>query len=96
MIDKYGGTSLPRILCMACLADAVGGTYLALGASLSKTGGIGRGVVFLAWGSWAAKRVAKLSKTKHLILKSAVGAMMFLLSTILILTSGASYGLGSP
>jgi len=24
--------------------------------------GFGRGVVFLAWGSWAAKRVAKLSK----------------------------------
>jgi uracil-DNA glycosylase len=33
--------------------------------------GFGRGVVFLAWGSWAAKRVAKLSKTKHLILTSA-------------------------
>jgi len=33
--------------------------------------GLGRGVVFLAWGTWAAKRVAKLSKTKHLILTSA-------------------------
>ncbi|KAF9046882.1 uracil-DNA glycosylase [Hymenopellis radicata] len=33
--------------------------------------GFGRGVVFLAWGSWAANRVKKLSTTKHLILKSA-------------------------
>ncbi|EDR08433.1 uncharacterized protein LACBIDRAFT_249888 [Laccaria bicolor S238N-H82] len=33
--------------------------------------GVGRGVVFLAWGSWAAKRVAKLNKIKHLILTSA-------------------------
>ncbi|KAG8213068.1 uracil-DNA glycosylase-like protein [Butyriboletus roseoflavus] len=33
--------------------------------------GIGRGVVFLAWGAWAGKRVAKLKKTKHLILTSA-------------------------
>lgn len=24
--------------------------------------GVGRGVVFLAWGAWAAKRVAKLNK----------------------------------
>ncbi|KAF9521019.1 hypothetical protein BS47DRAFT_1335123 [Hydnum rufescens UP504] len=42
------------------------------GASLSKTGGnVGHGVVFMAWGSWAAKRVAKLSETKHLVLRSA-------------------------
>jgi len=41
------------------------------GANLGDKSGFGRGVVFLAWGSWAAKRVAKLSKTKHLILSSA-------------------------
>jgi len=42
------------------------------GANISSTsGGHGRGIVFLAWGSWAAKRVAKLNKTKHLILTSA-------------------------
>jgi len=41
------------------------------GANLGDKTGLGRGVVFLAWGSWAAKRVAKLSKTKHLILASA-------------------------
>ncbi|KAF8313096.1 uracil-DNA glycosylase [Clavulina sp. PMI_390] len=41
------------------------------GASLSKTTeGVGRGVVFLVWGAHAAKRVSKLSKTKHLILSS--------------------------
>jgi uracil DNA glycosylase len=32
------------------------------GANLGDKSGFGRGVVFLAWGSWAAKRVAKLSK----------------------------------
>ncbi|KAK4699620.1 uracil-DNA glycosylase, partial [Phenoliferia sp. Uapishka_3] len=31
----------------------------------------GNGVVFLAWGAWAAKRVEKLDKTKHLILTCA-------------------------
>jgi len=41
------------------------------GANLGAKSGLGQGVVFLAWGSWAAKRVAKLSKTKHLILSSA-------------------------
>ncbi|KAF8742663.1 hypothetical protein AX14_002895 [Amanita brunnescens Koide BX004] len=43
------------------------------GANLSSDSpegsGVGRGVVFLAWGAWAAKRVAKLNTTKHLILK---------------------------
>ncbi|KAE9408408.1 uracil-DNA glycosylase [Gymnopus androsaceus JB14] len=33
--------------------------------------GFGQGVVFLAWGSFAQKRVARLDKTKHLILTSA-------------------------
>jgi uracil-DNA glycosylase len=32
------------------------------GANLGEKSGFGRGVVFLAWGAWAAKRVAKLSK----------------------------------
>jgi len=40
------------------------------GANLGKHG-FGRGVVFLAWGGWAAKRVSKLNTTKHLILYSA-------------------------
>ncbi|KAK4056705.1 uracil DNA glycosylase [Microbotryomycetes sp. JL221] len=31
----------------------------------------GQGVVVLAWGAWAAKRVAKLNKKKHLVLESA-------------------------
>jgi uracil-DNA glycosylase len=32
------------------------------GANLGAKSGLGQGVVFLAWGSWAAKRVAKLNK----------------------------------
>ncbi|KAF8150768.1 uracil-DNA glycosylase-like protein [Crassisporium funariophilum] len=55
MVDKYGGANLPS----------------RLGGSGGGGNGFGRGVVFLAWGSYAAKRVAKLNKTKHLILLSA-------------------------
>ncbi|KAH9945312.1 uracil-DNA glycosylase [Epithele typhae] len=43
------------------------------GANLGSKGamaGRGRGIVFLAWGAWAGKRVAKLDKKKHLILTS--------------------------
>ncbi|KDQ57240.1 hypothetical protein JAAARDRAFT_194397 [Jaapia argillacea MUCL 33604] len=50
--------------------DKYGGANLPSSGSLSKPG-YGRGVVFLAWGAWAAKRVAKLDKKKHLILTSA-------------------------
>ncbi|KAI6099685.1 uracil-DNA glycosylase-like protein [Pisolithus sp. B1] len=46
-------------------------TGQAQGDDDSDVRGIGRGVVFLAWGAWAAKRVAKLNKSKHLILSSA-------------------------
>ncbi|EIW84224.1 uracil-DNA glycosylase [Coniophora puteana RWD-64-598 SS2] len=51
------------------VVDRYGGANL--GGGSSELSGIGRGVVFLAWGSWAAQRVAKLNKTKHLILTSA-------------------------
>ncbi|KZS92509.1 uracil-DNA glycosylase [Sistotremastrum niveocremeum HHB9708] len=40
------------------------------GANLNNRG-VGQGVVFMAWGAPAAKRVAKLDKKKHLILTSA-------------------------
>lgn len=39
--------------------DKYGGANLA-GADGQSTG-LGRGVVFLAWGAWASKRVSKLS-----------------------------------
>lgn len=32
------------------------------GANIGDTRGVGRGIVFLAWGAWAAKRVAKLDE----------------------------------
>ena len=35
------------------------------GANLGAKSGLGQGVVFLAWGSWAAKRVSKLSKVRE-------------------------------
>ncbi|KAK0204708.1 uracil-DNA glycosylase-like protein [Desarmillaria ectypa] len=50
--------------------DKYGGANLSSKLAQVDTG-LGRGVVFLAWGAWAAKRVAKLDKTKHLILTSA-------------------------
>ncbi|KAF8442413.1 uracil-DNA glycosylase-like protein [Boletus edulis BED1] len=52
------------------VVDKYGGANLG-GRSDPDVHGIGRGVVFLAWGAWAGKRVAKMSKTKHLILSSA-------------------------
>ncbi|KZT73084.1 uracil-DNA glycosylase [Daedalea quercina L-15889] len=50
------------------VVDRYGGANL---ANSNGAGGRGRGIVFLAWGAWAAKRVAKLNTKKHLILKSA-------------------------
>jgi uracil-DNA glycosylase len=43
------------------VVDKYGGANLSSGGD-SDMNGIGRGVVFLSWGSWAAKRVAKLNK----------------------------------
>ncbi|GAA5958584.1 hypothetical protein JCM3765_006681 [Sporobolomyces pararoseus] len=44
------------------LVDKYGGS--------GEVGKEGKGVVVLAWGAWAAKRVAKMDKKKHLILTS--------------------------
>jgi len=53
------------------VVDKYGGANLPTAGNSSDTTGISQGVVFLAWGAWAAKRVTKLTKGKHLILKSA-------------------------
>lgn len=45
------------------VVDKYGGANL----GRSESGGIGRGVVFLAWGAWAAKRVSKLSKVRAVV-----------------------------
>ncbi|KAF8624543.1 hypothetical protein AX15_005846 [Amanita polypyramis BW_CC] len=50
------------------VVDKYGGANLS--SNSTECTGIGRGIVFLAWGAWAAKRVAKLNPEKHLILKS--------------------------
>jgi uracil-DNA glycosylase len=50
------------------IVDKYGGA----GLGDAKEKGVGKGVVFLCWGAWAAKRVAKLDKRKHLILMSPV------------------------
>ncbi|KAF9064183.1 uracil-DNA glycosylase-like protein [Rhodocollybia butyracea] len=52
------------------IVDKYGGASIKSSAS-GEASGVGRGVVFLAWGAFAQKRVAQLNKTKHLILKSA-------------------------
>ncbi|KAH9902866.1 uracil-DNA glycosylase [Cubamyces lactineus] len=51
------------------MVDRYGGANL--GDKSSVDAGRGRGIVFMAWGAWAGKRVAKLDKKKHLILSSA-------------------------
>lgn len=43
------------------VVDKYGGANLSVNGSPAKAG-CGRGIVFLAWGAWAAKRVAKLDK----------------------------------
>lgn len=43
------------------VVDKYGGANLTLPDTTTKAG-ISNGVVFLAWGNWAAKRVARLSK----------------------------------
>ncbi|KXN91672.1 Uracil-DNA glycosylase [Leucoagaricus sp. SymC.cos] len=53
------------------VVDRYGGANISGWKQDSEANGIGRGVVFLAWGNWAAKRVQKLDHKKHLILKSA-------------------------
>ena len=40
------------------------------GANLGDTKGVGRGIVFMAWGAWAAKRVEKLDKVCIVVLSS--------------------------
>lgn len=34
------------------------------GANLGETNGVGRGIVFMAWGAWAAKCVERLDKVR--------------------------------
>ena len=38
------------------------------GANLGEAKGVGRGIVFMAWGAWAAKRVEKLDKVRIVVL----------------------------
>ena len=54
--------------------------------------GFGRGVVFLAWGAWAAKRVAKLSKVSFIqkVMKIRPDAIQKSQTKHLILTSAVS------
>ncbi|KAG6862006.1 hypothetical protein C0995_008193 [Termitomyces sp. Mi166 len=53
------------------IVDKYGGANLPTAGVRPDGAGVGRGVVFFAWGAWAGKRVAKLNKGKHLILTSA-------------------------
>ena len=57
------------------------------GSGLSAASG---GVVFLAWGAGAGKRVAKLSKTKHCILTSAVRDCVTLYRECLRVVAGST------
>ena len=48
VVDQYGGANLPATTS----------------GSGSEATGVGRGVVFIAWGAWASERVSKLSKVR--------------------------------
>jgi hypothetical protein len=49
------------------VVDKYGGANLPSRIEGAQTSGLGRGVVFLAWGAWAAKRVAKLNTVRILL-----------------------------
>lgn len=50
------------------VVDRYGGANLSNDSTeRSEVSGVGRGIVFLAWGSWAMKRVAKLNKVRFSI-----------------------------
>jgi len=49
------------------VVDKYGGANLA-DAETGEVSGVGRGVVFLAWGSYAGKRVAKLNQVRSFVL----------------------------
>ncbi|KAJ7678528.1 uracil-DNA glycosylase-like protein [Mycena rosella] len=53
------------------VVDAYGGANLPEPDGARAASGVGRGIVVMAWGAKAAKRVAGLDASKHLILKSA-------------------------
>lgn len=51
------------------VVDRWGGASIKIGSS-GEASGVGRGVVFLAWGAFAEKRVARLNKVGHFTLFS--------------------------
>jgi len=57
------------------VVDKYGGANLSDANGGNKTG-TGRGVVFLAWGAWAIKRVAKLNKVSGLNIKKLNGYLI--------------------
>lgn len=59
------------------VVDRYGGANLG-GHNDPDVHGIGRGVVFLAWGAWAGKRVAKLNKVRIFSLLSAYLDLMIM------------------
>lgn len=61
------------------IIDKYGGANLA--AHESALAGRGRGIVFLAWGAWAAKRVAKLNKVDRFYSRLHIRSLISMLLT---------------
>ena len=59
------------------VVDKYGGANLPSAKDSKEANGIGRGIVFMAWGSWAAKRVAKLNKVTAAAFYSSSDAHSF-------------------
>lgn len=66
------------------VVDQYGGANLPSGPTGSETAGVGRGIVFLAWGAWASERVSKLSKVciSSFLAKSAVDTRLTMILTV--------------
>jgi uracil DNA glycosylase len=60
------------------VVDKYGGANFSSTAGNNKSG-LGRGVVFLAWGAWAAKRVSKLNKVSTVVTGNKTWRCSFLL-----------------
>ncbi|WAQ88288.1 hypothetical protein PtA15_9A415 [Puccinia triticina] len=70
-INLAESTTTPKLSQVAGRDDDAPSSILAEDPRNQDLPGFGKGVVFLCWGKWAADRVARLSESKHLILKSA-------------------------
>ncbi|KAF8824886.1 hypothetical protein HHX47_DHR7000181 [Lentinula edodes] len=73
------------------VVDRWGGASIKIGSS-GEASGVGRGVVFLAWGAFAEKRVARLNKVGHFTLFSRQASDLEKLSSFAKISASRIFG----